>query len=196
MIASHVFVITGFTQDAATPTRLTDLWLSLHSRLPGASVQLRPWNCDWRAEAELIRRTSTNSPTVVLVGYSWGAGWGVTRLASQLAKRGLGVSRAFLIDPVYRHPYWLGNWRAFLPWWPIRIPANVAHVTWWRQEMDWPAGHDLRADGDATLIDREVVVEAAHVHMDDQPAIMAAIKAEVVSLLHSCEDGGDEVWRL
>ena len=50
-----------------------------------------------------------------------------------------------LSDAVYRHAYWLGNWRALVPWSVIEIPANVQRVTWFRQYSDRPQGHDLRA---------------------------------------------------
>ena len=171
----HIYVIPGFLQDLGTRTRLIDLWQSLHGQLCGVhcSVQLRPWNSDWNAEAEFISRLSDDRPRVVTIGYSWGAGWGVVQLAKQLAKRGLGIKRACLIDPVYRHQYALGNWRAFIPWVPITIPRNVQRVTWWRQRQSWPMGHNLRAKHTGrTIIEPPGLIQADHAHMDDQESVI------------------------
>lgn len=170
----HIYVATGFLQHAGTRTRLIDLWQRLHADYAGAKtcVKLLPWDANWAAEAELVHRTSGPDPLVLMVAYSWGAGWGFTQLAKQLGRRGLRIRRACLIDPVYRHSYWLGNWRAFVPAWPIKVPANVDRVTWWRQRISQPYGHDLRSVSGKTKIDRPHQITAAHIHMDDHRQIM------------------------
>jgi pimeloyl-ACP methyl ester carboxylesterase len=133
---------------------------------------LRSWNSDWKAEAEFMFRLSDSNPRISVVGFSWGAGWGVMQLAKQLERRGLSIHHACLIDPVYRHPYLLGQWRAFVPWIPIMVPRNVKRVTWWRQVMNWPRGHELVGLNEKTRIEQPFYVPATHSNMDDQPRIL------------------------
>lgn len=169
------YVIEGFLQTAGSRTRLIDCWQQLHGALcdDEHSIQLRTWKADWAAEAELLDRLSVKDPTVVLIGYSWGAGWGAMQMAKHLDKRGVRVTRALLIDPVYRHRYWLGNWRAFVPWIPIRVPANVDHVTWWRQKRNLPRAHPLVG---GVKIDAAQLVDCDHQHMDDAHIVVEACR--------------------
>lgn len=177
-----IYVIPGFTQTRGTRTRLIELWMRLYKRLSdrGVSVQLQPWKSDWESEAELITRTSSPSPSVYVVAYSWGAGWGFSQLAKELRARGIGIKHAWLIDPVYRHRYLAGQWRALLPWVPIKVPSNVKRVTWWRQKETLPHGHDLKAESEFTEIEPPVWVEGVeHVHMDDFWPITLDIQDEL-----------------
>ena len=176
-----IYVIPGFTQTRGTRTRLIDLWARLHSTKSNhtTTVQLQPWKSDWKSEAEFISRLSVERPRIFIVAYSWGAGYGFIQLARQLAKRGIEIARAWLLDPVYRHPYWLGQWRAFVPGIPIVIPENVRRVTWWRQEQSWPRGHELRAISPKTRIDEPHYVRVDHVHMDDHRPTLHQIALEL-----------------
>lgn len=165
------YVITGFLQNQGTPTRLIKLWDLLRTRHSSATsaVRLCPWNTNWSHEAEFVFRLSNGDPPrVVVCAYSWGAGWGAMELARQLERRGLDVQSMVLIDPVYRHCYSLGQWRALVPWSQIRVPANVHEVHWFRQAVSRPAGHDLVAESTGTVIHPSVVLRVDHVHMDDQ----------------------------
>ena len=159
-----IYVIPGFTQHRGTRTKMIDLWARLYANLGGngTSIQCQPWCADWRSEAELICRTSEFNPEIYVIAYSWGAGWGFTQLSKQLRQRGYRINHAWLIDPVYRHNYVLGQWRALVPGIPIKVPSNVDHVTWWRQNETYPKGHDLKAkDGAGTFIDEAQWVEYA-----------------------------------
>lgn len=172
-----VYVATGFLQNAGTATGLVGLWEELHARYScaGTVVKLLPWNADWRAEANFVERVLEPTGTVDFVGYSWGAGWGFVRFATEARRRGRGIRRAFLLDPVYRHCYWLGQWRAFVPSIPVTIPDNVGRVTWWRQRIERPFGHDLRAASKSTILDDAVEVQAGHIYVDDLGSIRNSI---------------------
>jgi hypothetical protein len=74
-----------------------------------------------------------------------------------------------LCDPVYRHWYVLGDWRAFVPWIAIQIPCNVRRVDWLRQKTNWPRGHELVAECEgATDIADPILLECEHVHMAER----------------------------
>lgn len=176
-----VYVIPGFTQTRGTRTRLIDLWADFHAEYagPSAVVQLQPWCSDWASEAEFIARSSRTYPRIFVVAYSWGAGYGFVQLAKHLADRGLDVLRAWLIDPVYRHRYWLGQWRAFVPSVPITVPANVKRVSWWRQDKSYPKGHDLRAAAQSTHVEDPHWLNVGHVHMDDHRPTLNLIASQL-----------------
>jgi len=172
------YVISGFMQHTGTRTRLADLWDALYNKYPSTSlsvVKFCPWNTNWDHEAEFVLRHGCRAPCVRLVGYSWGAGWGSIQFCKQLQKRGLTVNRMVLIDPVYRHNYRCGNWRAFAPWQTIWIPSNVrGDVYSFHQKTDWPRGHKLKARvPDLTKVYPSKLIEnVGHQFMDDQEDIM------------------------
>lgn len=147
-VSRWFYVITGFLQHQGTRTGLIDLWHELEDDYcaPGIKVRLCPWNHAWDAEAEFVFRLSADHASVGVGAYSWGAGYGMREFALGLQRRGLAVDQAVLLDPVYRHPYWLGQWRTFFPWYPISIPDNVRQVRAFKQTTNWPRGHALMAD--------------------------------------------------
>ena len=119
--------------------------------------------------AELIWRLATDNVNVKIYGYSWGGAASV-RLARQLHKRGIGVAAMVLSDAVYRHNYWLGNWRAFISWIKIVIPWNVECVHWFCQKDAWwkLSGHEVIARiSDSTTVIAHDVASVSHTYMDD-----------------------------
>ena len=123
-------------------------------------VELAHWNSDWRAHAECVNRMSDDHHAkIIIAGYSWG-GYSSTLLAQELAKHGRKVQQMVLCDAVYRHRYWLGNWRAMCPFSKIKIPANGGEVTWFK-------GHRLVAESDTTKIHNPVELMYKHQKCDD-----------------------------
>ena len=72
-----------------------------------------------------------------------------------------------LSDAVYRHSYWLGNWRAMCPFSKIKIPANVEEVTWFKQKQNYPRGHNLKPESDTTKINSPQELKYKHKKMDE-----------------------------
>ena len=164
-----IYVIPGFLQNRGDDNGMVSLWKSLHVMYSSYStrVELAHWNSDWRAHAECINRMSDDQQAkVAVVGYSWG-GYSATLLARELAKHGRKVQQMVLCDAVYRHNYWLGNWRAMCPLSKIKIPANVEEVTWFKQQQNYPRGHKLKPESDTTKINSPMELKYKHQKCDD-----------------------------
>lgn len=178
-VIEWIYVITGFTQTRATRSRMVELWKELYDKYasPETLVYLRKWRSDWRAEAEHVFRLAPDgqhatTPQIKIFAYSWGAGWGFTQFARALGQRGLRVTAAVLSDPVYRHPYFLGQWRTIFYEWPIVIPDNVDEVFTYYQRKNWPCGHVLERSSENTTLHKPIKLQAVHSAMDDQPAFL------------------------
>jgi len=174
-------VISGFMQSAGKPNGMVALWQKLHAEhaAPGTSVILRSWNDNFWDLAELIWRLRGphNGTNVKVYGYSWG-GMSAVILARLLGDRGIKIKEMVLSDPVYRHRYWLGQWRAFAPWSKIYIPPNVLNVTWLRQVKNLPRSHCLVADNPSeTHISMPRTLSRTHQYMDDAGVFHAAALA-------------------
>lgn len=162
-------VIAGFLQHEGTSNGMVGLWGKIRAKYasPDHAVLFRTWNLDASTLAELIwRQRPKGNLTITLIGYSWGAA-GCVRLAKQLRNRAIDVENMVLSDPVYRHWYWLGNWRAFVSSIPIKIPSNVRAVTWFRQRTNKPQGHALLPTNANTTIHGGQLFACTHQYMDD-----------------------------
>ena len=87
------------------------------------------------------------NPGIVIVGYSWGAGYGSIKLAQSLAKKKRIVDLLILIDPVYRSRLPLVfRMLAYTTWFGIVIPSNVRKVAVWRQNNHGPRGTKIKLE--------------------------------------------------
>ena len=77
-------------------------------------ILLLPWTSDPSRIAELIKKYGSESPEIVLVGYSYG-GQTAINTAAELGNLGLWVDKLALVDPVFRSRYWFMRWRSLLP---------------------------------------------------------------------------------
>lgn len=163
-----IYIIPGFLQNRGTDNGMVSLWKSLHMVYStyATRVELAHWNSDWRAHAECINRMcGGDHGKIVIAGYSWG-GYSAT-IAREPAKHGQKVQQMVLCDAVYRHNYWLGNWRAMCPLSKISIPANVEEVTWLKQRKNYPRGHKLKPESDTTKINKPIELMYKHQKCDD-----------------------------
>lgn len=171
------YIVPGFKQHFGSITLLWRLWRKLEADLneTGQTVQVRLWNNDWKQEADFIRLNALYPPQlqVVLIGYSWGAGWGCIELAKHLEELKVFVDQMCLIDPVYRHPLLVLRWLAYFPSVPITIPANVGTVTHWRQTRSRLQGHKLHCKSRVTKVYEAAVYDnVEHRRMDDIPEVI------------------------
>lgn len=176
-------VIAGYTQTKSGwngPATLREELAEEVSKLGShRRVWLQHWNDRWPEIAERFRWLGLYYKREVRVGiyaYSWGAGWGAMRLSRHLNDLGLGVEHMVLCDPVYRHHYPWGNWRAYanhpaLSWIckpVISVPPNVKEVHSFHQTTDYPRGHKLVAESEQTIIHPSVHLNCKHMAMDER----------------------------
>lgn len=147
-VKDWLIFIGGFMQDRAlAETGMCGLAHRARDRYPQVLVDYEPWKCDWKSTAEWIFRWSRYDvlncgdlpPRIMVVAYSWGAGWGLVQLAEHLQDRGLMIDVAVASDAV-RHIGW--NWShavglsqllAYFPYWSIEKPGNIDKLHWFRQ---------------------------------------------------------------
>jgi len=163
----------GFLQDeGSADAGMVKLWRDLRVHASErCCVELRSWDDDVDALAELIwRMRSTPPPVVRLYGFSWG-GSTALRLCEQLQCRGLYVASVVLSDAVYRSHWRLGVWRSVVGSPTLWVPRNVDYVWHARQKTDKRIrGHEVIArsgDPDVTKIDGPEWAVLHHRYMDD-----------------------------
>lgn len=187
-IATWIVCLTGFLQDEGRVTGLSRLWRELHREHAGPDtvVVQRAWSdCVWTL-AELIWRTRPDDrpPRVGIAGYSWG-GMTALHLCEELNRRSIPVERLYLVDAVYRHGYWLGQWRAFVPWRRLYVPRNVAYCRPFAQRENLPRGHDVVAvDPAATDLRPVGWLNCVHQYADDHPAVYHSVMDGVRGMVH------------
>ena len=146
-ILGWVVPFSGFLQRNGDYHGIVQTWHCLYRSFGSDRLKImvpRPWNADVEQIAEMIHRCRNGEkPEIITIGYSWG-GMAAVNFSKELAKRELHVRRMILTDPVHRHKWFYGRWRAFLPEVKIHIPDNVRNFTGFRQKRDWPTGHDLK----------------------------------------------------
>jgi len=163
-------VISGFLQNEGKPNGMIRLWSDLYKEhaCHDTLVMMKTWNDNMDSLAEFIWRMAEENAIIKVYGYSWG-GAAAIKLAKSLGKRGLKISAMVLSDAVYRHSYWLGNWRAFVRCFKITIPTNVDLVCWFRQQGKFGriSGHDIIALGSDTFVCEAKWCNCSHMYMDD-----------------------------
>lgn len=135
-------------------------------------MELYSWDDDMGDKAEKIFRFRPDRSAdldIRIAGYSWG-GYSAVALSRQLQQRGLPVAQLILSDPVYRHGYWLGQWRALCPGSKIRLPPNVLQAAYFVQAQSMPKGHKLLPNKvSKTEMWGPVLLKRDHRYMDDAP---------------------------
>ena len=165
-VKSAIVFINGFRQNVAPGVGLqslyfeaTRLWFDRRRDL----VIHRTWDSDPEESAGLV--LSHEPEKIFVVGYSYGCGWGLTKLAAELGPVGRAIDAAFLIDPVTR--YTVQKWRS-LGWFASKqnltyfAPVNVKRVFSWRQVnaggLTEPVGHRVVGYGPETVVHPEIVM--------------------------------------
>lgn len=172
---TRIFPITGFLQDEADPTGIHQIRRDILLPLEQFAIDVEPvrrWDEDWEKLA--IRCALDGVTEVIIIAYSWGAGWAAQKLSRALKPFGIIVSVQVLIDPVFR-PLWMPacgpanvfGFRALIPGWAkISVPDNVNLVLGIRQTSSLPMGHAIRHHGRTFHLPP---VTANHLNIDEHP---------------------------
>lgn len=191
MSTTAVITFQGFTESEHAPTGTEDLFFEVIRGFANKNVTTyhpRRWNSE--IEPLLDQLVRQRIYDVVLVGYSWGAGYTCMKFAKLAPKRGIRVKLALLCDPVYR-PLWLPAWmganplciRSIMGGSKIKVPKSVARVVWVRQKISIPQGHDLVPLNGGTRIEAGRVLEYSHTTIDSAPQWWALVKNKLEFLL-------------
>jgi len=167
-----IICISGFTETRGASSGTVRLWRKLQRfSNPETSIQLRLWDENWKDFAAFVHNESEPDPNnrILVCAYSWGAGYGLRKLAKHLKEHGRSINAAVLCDPVFRSRTLIGRWLALLPGMPIKIPDNVQDVFWLYQKQDKILhGHTPTAeDPSRTWIGDGIKVKATHVTIDE-----------------------------
>lgn len=169
-----VQLISGFTQTEQNWNGVQELREQLLSELDDYSslsvrIRLDEWKANWKAIARqlyMLRERYPREPFIVVCfAYSWGVGHGLVKFAKYLDWYGVDVAHAVVSDPVYRHWFSPGNWRAIWGDSRIVIPRNILKIEGFYQETDKPRGR--RPTSDQLTCDPWTLLRRPHAEMDD-----------------------------
>lgn len=209
-ISDFIQVIPGFLQTRASanqgiPLLGQEFILDYDSR-GLAHVELDEWNSDWKIQAEWVYRLALGGPPpkILVVAYSWGCGFGFCEFAKKLRDRGIEITWAVLVDPVYHwgarwmhsiglaqakayYPYFhctrrLIDWSLLPPRPQIVIPDNVLKVDYFLQENSPLRGHELRCQSPRTEVTKTIIKYRTHTNMDDSGEFLAAARLAAKTL--------------
>ncbi len=182
----------GHLQSGASQSGMEDLHFEVTRKFAGEAVTVlhpRRWNSALPVLLDMLARHGIRS--VVLIGYSWGAGYACMRFAKLAPDRGIRIPLALLCDPVYR-PTWMPRWVPANPLniysldrrTKIRIPPAVRRVAWVRQSHSIPSGHDLVATVPHQVIEPGRHLGGyTHLTIDESPEWFSLVRRELEAVL-------------
>ena len=144
MNARRVFIpIMGFTERTRRVTGIERIWQAVGETSGPDAWIIHPqrWNLAVADLAALIARNTDQRARIVIVGHSWGIGWGAMRLAKSLGR---------VLRP------------------RIRVPSNVRRIHAFVQRRSIPSGHGFRT-AEGTFV-KVWVVDVPHGWVDELPA--------------------------
>ena len=192
-----IFTISGFTETEERLTGMEEIQRQLDDQYRHEDrvhvYDLRPWKHNAKGLAALAKRDGITH--AIILGYSWGGGYGSPRLAKCLIKEGIKIPLVLLCDPVYR-PQWLPSlgpanifgFRALIPRSAvITFPAEIKCISGIRQHNNIPQGHKVRiGDGpafDMVLINRSNI---NHGLIDNSYEWKSLVAAEIPPVVQDC----------
>jgi pimeloyl-ACP methyl ester carboxylesterase len=172
VIRTFVVPITGFTQGPARITGQEHLWRKIRLLCNDSATILPPlqWDSDWKAWAAWIARNADRLDCrVVVLGYSYGGGWGAVKLAAALDLFEIDVDQLVLCDAVGRSRWKVPNFLNLVSWdWrKVRLPGNVLECRWYFQREAAPFGQEVVAVSDVTRLYSGVQLHVGHSQMDE-----------------------------
>lgn len=181
-----VVTFQGFTESEDSRTGTEDLYFEVIRKIAREDVttyQPKAWTADVKSLAAQVARQGIRN--VAIVSYSHGQSAAVDFSKAAYAL-GITVDLWLACDPVYR-PAWLPRWnwtqplafRALTKSARIKVPSNIRRVTGVRQDISWPAGHDLKPASPATIVEDLVRLPYSHTSIDQSPEWFQLVKREL-----------------
>ena len=170
-----IMTIQGFQQETHRHNGITDLWeYKLRKYAAPKTLIMTPliWKDNPKDTAKWLMDLHIDK--IVVIAYSWGAGWFFRRFQKYYDKN---INHVILCDPVKRMG-WLptslspvGLFSAFsmtrLP--KMEIESNVQNVSRFYQTINKPSSHDLNIKSSNTKLVLDKQLEVVHGCMDNHP---------------------------
>jgi pimeloyl-ACP methyl ester carboxylesterase len=186
-----ILPFSGFTEKRKNARGIEDIWAKV--LLPLATRQVviyspEVWSQNPKVLLSEMRRVGIRR--VMLIGYSWGAGYGCINFARHARNFGVEIPHACFCDPVYRSrllPHWLPlNPLSLLRGQRILVPPAIQQVRWVKQETDIPGGNTLiPEDPFHTLIHNPIVLNTTHARIDEHYHWVDLVKKTVQDFIHT-----------
>jgi hypothetical protein len=140
-------------------------------------VRYVEWNDDPEGYARSIADQWTLGDTIILTGYSWGAGNWVKKFLWTLygINPRARVAHVLLIDPVVRSPWPWMRWLAVSPWGTIQLPPNIGIISGFKQRINEPNCSKVRIDHKADVSERFIELPYTHTKIDNASEVTAKI---------------------
>ncbi|MEO0966233.1 MAG: hypothetical protein AAFY08_14080 [Planctomycetota bacterium] len=172
----------GFTETVGANTGIAAIWSALRSLSSPRVFVHSPlaWDDNAEERAAFLASVTDADSVIAIYAYSWGAGWGATRLCEALERRGRRVALLVMIDPVYRSPLLIGRFRSLMNrvWAPvITLPDSVERVVVLAQGRDKPQAHDVILRGRTVPV--EYVAGVGHRTIDNDIVVLQDVYHEV-----------------
>jgi pimeloyl-ACP methyl ester carboxylesterase len=183
-----VVVFQGFTESDASATGTEDLYFDVVRQFASKTVttyQPRTWKTGLENLLDQLIRQRIHD--VIVIGYSWGAGYASQKFARLAPDWGVKIPLMLLCDPVYR-PLWMPTWlganplclRSLLPKsTKIVVPQSVRRVCGVRQEISIPFGHHVTHASPVTKIEPFKVLPYSHTTIDGAPEWFSLVRNEL-----------------
>ncbi len=177
----------GHLQTGQSQSGMEDLHFQVTRKFANENITVihpRRWNSDVAALMDMLVRQEIHR--VILIGYSWGAGYTCMKFAKMAPEWGIKIPLALLCDPVYR-PTWMPSWlpanplnfRSVCKTTKIEVPQSIKRVAWVRQKISVPSGHDLVSEFGHTHIVPGRVLNYSHVGIDEAHEWFSLVKNEL-----------------
>ena len=187
MISTAVIQYQGHLQSGASQSGTEDLHFQITRKFANEHVTVlhpRRWNSDTEQLLDMLIRQQIHR--VILIGYSWGAGFACMRFAKMAPDWGIRIPLALLCDPVYR-PTWMPRWMPANPLniysldrrTKIKVPSTIKRVAWVRQRLSIPCGHDLVTTSPHQTIEAPRELPYSHLTIDEAPEWFTMVRNEL-----------------
>ena len=135
------------------------------------------YNEDPEGYARSIADQWTIGDTIIVTGYSWGAGNWVKKFLWTLygVNPHIRVSHVLLVDPVVRSPWPWMRWLAVTPWGTIKLPPNFGIISGFRQKEDEPNCSKVSINGGPNIAQRFTLLTYEHTQIDNSSEVTAKI---------------------
>lgn len=181
-----IITFQGFRESAAHRSGTEDLYWNVIRQLASPTLTTyhpREWTANVKVLVDQLARQGIRS--VALVSYSHGQA-AATAFARYAYQRGIDCPLWLACDPVYR-PTWLPRWnilqplafRALCKRGTITVPENIRRVSWVRQSVSMPRGHDLIPASPATSVQHPRILPYSHVAIDAAPEWFEMVEHEL-----------------